>query len=66
MRSRCGRHCRSSEASFSCSQGEDGGSQIRGSAHVQGNSRSTEAGRSPSSALRAPSPRERGEGLDIA
>lgn len=33
---------------------------------MQGNSKSTEAGRRPSSALRAPSPRERGEGKDIA
>ncbi|UDL87790.1 FAD-binding oxidoreductase [Mesorhizobium sp. PAMC28654] len=39
---------------------------MRGSAHVPGNSRSTEAGRSPSSALRGHSPRERGEGEDIA
>ncbi|CCV04750.1 D-amino-acid dehydrogenase [Mesorhizobium metallidurans STM 2683] len=39
---------------------------MRGSADVQGNSRPTEAGRRPSSALRAPSPRERGEGEDIA
>ena len=39
---------------------------MRGSAHVQGNSKSAEAGRRPSSALRAPSPRERGEGEDIA
>ncbi|TPK97310.1 FAD-binding oxidoreductase [Mesorhizobium sp. B2-4-12] len=33
---------------------------------MAGNSKSTEAGRRPSSALRAPSPRERGEGEDIA
>ncbi|WP_292702609.1 FAD-binding oxidoreductase [Mesorhizobium sp.] len=39
---------------------------MRGSAYVSGNSKSTEAARRPSSALRAPSPRERGEGLDIA
>ncbi|WP_164873768.1 FAD-binding oxidoreductase [Mesorhizobium sp. M7A.F.Ce.TU.012.03.2.1] len=39
---------------------------MRGSAYVSGNSKSTEAVRRPSSALRAPSPRERGEGLDIA
>ena len=39
---------------------------MRGSAEVQGNSRDTEEGRRPSSALRAPSPRERGEGEDIA
>jgi D-amino-acid dehydrogenase len=39
---------------------------MRGSAHVQGNSKSTEAGLRPSSALRAPSPRERGEGEEVA
>ncbi|TIO28794.1 MAG: amino acid dehydrogenase, partial [Mesorhizobium sp.] len=39
---------------------------MRGSAHVQGISKSAKAGRRPSSALRAPSPRERGEGEDIA
>ncbi|RWQ66014.1 FAD-binding oxidoreductase [Mesorhizobium sp.] len=39
---------------------------MRGSAHVQGISKSPKAGRRPSSALRAPSPRERGEGEDIA
>ncbi|MFK0691812.1 NAD(P)/FAD-dependent oxidoreductase [Mesorhizobium sp. IMUNJ 23033] len=33
---------------------------------MQGNSKSAEEGRSPSSALRAPSPREQGEGEDIA
>jgi D-amino-acid dehydrogenase len=33
---------------------------------VQGNSKSPDGGRRPSSALRAPSPRERGEGEDIA
>lgn len=39
---------------------------MRGSAHVTGNSQSTEAGRRPSSALPGPSSRERGEGKDIA
>ncbi|AZO65649.1 MULTISPECIES: NAD(P)/FAD-dependent oxidoreductase [unclassified Mesorhizobium] len=39
---------------------------MRGSAHVQGISKSAKAGSRPSSALRAPSPRERGEGEDIA
>ncbi|TIQ37406.1 MAG: FAD-dependent oxidoreductase [Mesorhizobium sp.] len=39
---------------------------MRGSADVQGNSKSSQEGRRPSSALRAPSPRERGEGEDIA
>jgi len=39
---------------------------MRGSAHVTGNSKLTNAGRRPPSALRAPSPRERGEGEDIA
>ncbi|WP_181180141.1 FAD-binding oxidoreductase [Mesorhizobium sp. B2-1-3A] len=33
---------------------------------MQGNSKSPDGGRRPSSALRAPSPRERGEGEDIA
>ena len=33
---------------------------------MQGNSKPAEAGRRPSSALRAPSPRERGEGEDVA
>src|SRR4051794_14463510 len=39
---------------------------MRGSADVQGNSRDTEEGRRPSSAPPAPSPRERGERVDIA
>ncbi|RVB79446.1 MULTISPECIES: FAD-binding oxidoreductase [unclassified Mesorhizobium] len=39
---------------------------MRGSAHVQGISKSAKAGSRPSSALRAPSPRERGKGEDIA
>ncbi|MER9654076.1 FAD-binding oxidoreductase [Mesorhizobium sp. M0152] len=33
---------------------------------MTGSSKSSQAGRRPSSALRAPSPRERGEGIDIA
>ncbi|RWP00367.1 MAG: FAD-binding oxidoreductase [Mesorhizobium sp.] len=39
---------------------------MRGSAHVQGISKSAKAGSRPSSALRAPSPREREKGEDIA
>ncbi|RWB54153.1 FAD-binding oxidoreductase [Mesorhizobium sp.] len=39
---------------------------MRGSANVQGNSKSSEEGRRPSSAPRASSPRERGEGEDVA
>ncbi|TIR77950.1 MAG: amino acid dehydrogenase, partial [Mesorhizobium sp.] len=33
---------------------------------MQGNAKPTEEGRRPSSARRAPSPRDRGEGEDIA